>query len=239
MPNGIYSAAAGMAAQQSRLDAIANDLANSSTAGYKSQRIGFRDLLYGSDQGVAVGSGAAAIDIGRSLAQGTFEPSEDPLAVAIEGPGFFQVRRADGTTALTRSGQFQLDANGSLVTITGEQLVPPIKVPAGTQPEKISIGQDGAVTVAGTPVGRITLVTVPAPTSLQPVGSSLFAPTQASGGVVPATAARLRQNQLEASNVSVANAMTDMLDAQQSFQLASRAIQTQDHLLQVANELKK
>src|SRR3954447_7111424 len=104
MPNGIYSAAAGMAAQQSRLDAIANDLANSSTTGYKSQRVGFRDLLYGSDQGVAVGSGSAAIDIGRSLAQGTFEPSDDPLAVAIEGPGYFQVRRADGSSALTRNG---------------------------------------------------------------------------------------------------------------------------------------
>src|SRR5215468_4803109 len=104
MPNGIYSAAAGMAAQQTKLDAIANDLANSSTTGYKSVRVGFKDLLYGAEQGVAVGSGA------------------------IDGAGFFQVKRADGSAALTRNGQFSLDANGALVTSTGEQLDPPIKV---------------------------------------------------------------------------------------------------------------
>src|SRR6185437_11568955 len=101
MPNGIYSAAAGMAAQQSRLDAIANDLANANTVGYKAERIGFRDLLYGTDLGVDVGSGSAALNIGRSQAQGTLEPSDDPLALAIDGPGYFQVKRADGTNALT------------------------------------------------------------------------------------------------------------------------------------------
>src|SRR3954468_11230401 len=97
--NGIYSAAAGMAAQQSRLDAIANDLANTSTTGYKAERVGFRDLLDG--------AGSATVDLGRTLAQGVMQPSDDPLSVAIEGPGFFQVRRQDGSNALTRNGQFQ------------------------------------------------------------------------------------------------------------------------------------
>jgi flagellar basal-body rod protein FlgG len=239
MPNGIYSAAAGMVAQQSRMDAIANDLANANTTGYKAERIGFRDLLYGTDQGIAVGSGAAAIDVGRSLAQGTLQPSDDPLALAIQGPGFFQVTRADGTNALTRAGQLQLDAAGSLVTVTGEQLVPPIKVPAGTDPKDISVAADGTVALTGRTIGRISLVDVPSPNGLQPVGSSMFVPTQASGGVVPATAASLQQNQLESSNVDVATAMTDLLDAQQSYQLASRAIQTQDHMLELANGLRK
>jgi flagellar basal-body rod protein FlgG len=239
MPNGIYSAAAGMVAQQSRMDAIANDLANANTTGYKAERIGFRDLLYGTDQGIAVGSGAAAIDVGRSLAQGTLQPSDDPLALAIQGPGFFQVKRADGTNALTRSGQLELDAAGSLVTVTGEQLVPPIKVPAGTDPKDISVAADGTVALTGRTIGRISLVDVPSPNGLQPVGSSMFVPTQASGGVVPAAAASLQQNQLESSNVDVATAMTDLLDAQQSYQLASRAIQTQDHMLELANGLRK
>jgi flagellar basal-body rod protein FlgG len=230
-----------MAAQQSRLDAIANDLANANTAGYKSERIGFRDLLYGTDLGVEVGSGSAAIDIGRSQAQGTLEPSDDPLALAIDGPGYFQVKRADGTNALTRAGQFALDAAGNIVTPGGEMLVPPIKVPAGTDPKDITVGSDGTVTVGvgNQPVGRIVLMNVPAPTSLQPVGSNLLVATQASGAVVPANAARLQQNQLESSNVQIATAMTDLLDAQQTYQLSSRAIQTQDHLMEIANGLRK
>src|SRR3954454_21648652 len=113
MPNGIYSAAAGMAAQQSRLDAIANDLANASTTGYKAERLGFRDLL---DQ-----AGAATVDLGRSVGQGTMQPSDDPMAVAIDGPGFIHVQRTDGWLALTRNGPFQIDAGRSVVTETGEK----------------------------------------------------------------------------------------------------------------------
>jgi flagellar basal-body rod protein FlgG len=239
MPNGIYSAAAGMAAQQTKLDAIANDLANASTTGYKSVRIGFRDLLYGAEQGVPVGSGAAAVDIGRSQAQGVLQASDDPLSLAIDGDGYFQVKRADGSTALTRAGQLQLDANGSLVTITGEQLVPPIKVAAGTDPKDVVIGADGTVTVKGANIGAIKLVTVPAPDALLPVGSSMYVTSQASGGVVPAAAARLHQNQLEASNVDMATALTEMLTAQQTYNLASRAVQNQDEMLKIANELKR
>jgi flagellar basal-body rod protein FlgG len=239
MPNGIYSAAAGMAAQQTKLDAIANDLANASTTGYKSVRVGFKDLLYGAEQGVAVGSGAAAVDLGRSQAQGVMQPSDDPLSVAIDGAGFFQVKRADGSAALTRNGQFTLDANGSIVTSTGEQLDPPIKVPSGTQPSDVTIASDGTVTVKSQTIGQIKLVTVPAPDALQPVGSSMYVTTQASGSVVPAAAARLHQNQLEASNVDMASALTEMLAAQQSYNLASRAIQNQDEMMKVANELKR
>jgi flagellar basal-body rod protein FlgG len=239
MPNGIYSAAAGMAAQQTKLDAIANDLANASTTGYKSVRVGFKDLLYGAEQGVAVGSGAAAVEIGRSQVQGVMQPSDDPLSVAIDGAGYFQVKRADGSAALTRNGQLQLDANGSLVISTGEQLDPPIKVPAGTQPSDVTIASDGTVTVGNQAIGQIKLVTVPAPDALQAVGSSMYVTTQASGTAVPAAAASLHQNQLEASNVDMASALTDMLAAQQSYNLASRAIQNQDEMMRIANELKR
>lgn len=239
MANGIYSAAAGMAAQQARLDAIANDIANESTTGYKAERIGFRDLLYGTEDGVAVGTGAAAVDAGRSQAQGVLHASDNPLALAIEGPGYFQVKGAGGTTALTRDGDFQLDANGSLVTSTGEQLVPPVRVPKGTQPQDVKIAADGTVTVGTQTIGAIKLVNVPAPAGLQPLGSSMFAVTQASGGVVPASSARLHQGELEASNVDLASEMSAMLEAQNDYQLASRAIQTQDQMLQIANGIKR
>ena len=111
MADGIYAAAAGMAAQQTRMDAIANDLANADTPGYKSERVAFKDLVYGREGNVAVGSGAAAIDAGRSTTQGTVSDSTDPLDLAIDGPGFFQIRRPDGTVGLTRDGIRKIQAS--------------------------------------------------------------------------------------------------------------------------------
>jgi flagellar basal-body rod protein FlgG len=238
--NGIYSAAAGMAAQQVRLDVIANSLANAGTFGYKSERIGFKDLLYGAEGGVAVGSGAAAVDAGRSDAQGALGSSANPLSLAIDGPGYFRVKRSDGTTALTRNGAFQLDAKGALVTASGEQLVPPIRLPRGTQPRDVTIGTDGTVMLAGKTVGTIRLVTVPAPANLLSVGNSSFATTPTSGAPARApVSAKILQSQEEQSNVDVATAMTDMLDAQQTYTMVSRALQTQDQLAQIANGLKR
>jgi flagellar basal-body rod protein FlgG len=241
MADGIYAAAAGMAAQQTRLDAIASDLANSDTPGYKSERIGFKDLVYNSEDGVAVGAGAAAVDAGRSLAQGTLNAdASNPLSVALTGPGFIQIRRPDGTTGLTRDGDLQLDSAGSLVTTDGSQLVPPIKVPVGTQPKDITIAGNGTVNVGNRAVGKISIVNVPAPGGLLSVGSSTYLATTASGAPAPVTGTvtTLQQGQLEASDVDAAEAMTDMMDAQQSYSLASRAISMQDQMLQIANEIK-
>jgi flagellar basal-body rod protein FlgG len=239
MANGIYAAAAGMAAQQTRLDAIANDLANVDTTGYKSERVGFRDLVYGPENGmpVAIGAGAAAVDAGRTSAQGTLIASDNPLAVAISGPGYLQVRRADGTLALTRDGDLNIDATGALVAAGGEQLVPPVQLPKGTQPADVTIAANGTVSVAGRQVGAIQLVDVPAPSGLLSAGSSLFIASTASGAPVRAQG-QLVQGQLEQSNVDAARAMTDLLDAQQSYSLASRAIQMQDQILEMANDLK-
>lgn len=237
MPEGIYSAAAGMAAQQTRLDALANDVANVNTTGYKQQRLGFRDLVYQAEQGVPVGAGSAPVDAGRSFVQGPLRETGDPLSVAIVGPGFFQVRRSDGSMALTRDGQFGLDANGAIVTSTGERLVPPLTVPPGTAASAISIASNGAVTVGATSIGSLTTVDVTAPGSLAAAGSNLFAPTAASGAPKATTATTVQQGSLEGSNADLASAMTDMIDAQRGYELASRAIKTQDQLLDVANQL--
>jgi flagellar basal-body rod protein FlgG len=237
MANGIYAAAAGMAAQQTRLDAIANDLANVDTTGYKSERVGFRDLVYGPENSMPVGAGAAAVDAGRTSAQGALVASDNPLALAIQGPGYFQVRRADGTICLTRDGDLHIDSNGSLVAAGGEQLVPPVQLAKGTQPGDVTIASDGTISVRGRSAGAIQLVDVPAPSGLLAVGSSLFTPTAASGAAVRAQGLVV-QGQLEQSNVDSARAMTDMLDAQQSYSLASRVIQMQDQMLQMANELR-
>jgi flagellar basal-body rod protein FlgG len=239
MANGIYSAAAGMAAQQTRIDAVANDLANNSTTGYKAERVAFRDLVYTPEDGVPVGSGVAVVDAGRSFGNGTLGDSENPLALAIDGPGFFQVRRADGTAALTRAGDFDLDSAGSLVTSTGEQLVPPIRVPKGTDPGDVIVAGDGTVSIKNRKIGQIQLVDVASPDALVSAGSSMYVATKASGAAVAAKGTTLRQGQLESSNVDVATSMTQLMDAQQTYSLSSRALQVQDQLMQIANEIKR
>ncbi|MGN6190392.1 MAG: flagellar hook-basal body protein [Conexibacter sp.] len=246
MLEGLYSAAAGMYAQKQRIDGVANDLANASTTGYKHVRVGFRDLLYSAQGGqagptVMAGAGAAAGVIGRSQEQGALQTTGQPLDLAIQGPGFFQVKRADGSPALTRDGSLRLDATGRLTTQDGDIVQPQITVPSGTTPDQLSVGADGTVRGAGgRALGRIELVTVPAPDGLQPLGGNLFAASAQSGQpVAVGTDTTLRQGELEGSNVDVGDAMVDMIDAQRSFQLASKAIQMQDQMLEIANQVKR
>lgn len=245
MLSGLYSAAAGMAAQQQRIDGVANDLANVNTPGYKRVRVGFRDLLYNAqgDQAgptVRAGAGSAATFFGRSQLQGAVLTTEQPLDLAIEGPGFFQLRAGDGTLTLTRDGTFRLDALGRIVSGDGLLLDPQITVPAGTAVDRIAIAADGAVRDGdGRLLGRIQLVTVPAPDGLQPLGDNRFALTPESGAPVAATQSRILQGALEGSNVDMADAMVDMIASQRAYQLASRAIHLQDQMLEVANQVKR
>lgn len=241
---GLYTAAAGMEAQQARLDAVANDLANVSTPGYKSIRVGFRDLLYqpngrGAGAGTQTGAGAAAATIGRDHAQGALIATEGPLDLALTGPGFIQVRAADGNVALTRDGNLGLAPDGRLRTSTGQLLEPPVRLPAGTDPAAVKVEPDGEVRLGRRRLGRIEIVNVTNPDGLRPDGDNLLRPTAASGPVGAARGARLEQGALEASNVDMADATVAMMDAQRGFELASRAIQMQDEVLAVANGVKR
>jgi flagellar basal-body rod protein FlgG len=237
---GLYTAAAGMVAQERRLDAVSNDIANVNTAGYKKVRLGFRDLVYQQDgpSGVRTGAGAAVTQLGRSSLQGSFQETGHPFDLAIQGEGYFQVRRADGQVALTRAGAFLLDSRRQLVNPNGERLVPPITIPAGVDPDDVSIGPDGTVTAAERPIGRIQIVTVPAPNGLAPAGDNNYLVTAASGGVRRADGV-LAQGALESSNVDLADAMVDMMSAQRSYSMASRAISMQDRMMEIANGLKR
>jgi flagellar basal-body rod protein FlgG len=240
----MYTAAAGMAAQQDRLDAVAGDLANVSTTGYKHARLAFRDLVYSQgghgQANVSLGAGAAATSLARSSAQGALQDTGEPLDVALDGPGFIAVRTAGGKPALTRDGQLRLDDRGRLTTTTGELLEPPVTVPPGTQPQDVTIAADGTVSVGGRKAGAIRIVTVAAPGGLAGSENNLFLPTAASGA--PAAAprtTRLAQGALEASNVDIGEAMTSMIEAQRGFELASKAIEVQDQMLQIANQVKR
>lgn len=245
MLQGLYSAAAGMTAQQQRIDGVANDLANVNTTGYKHVRVGFRDLLYNSqgDQAgptVTAGAGAAASFIGRSQAQGAMKTTEQPLDIAISGSGWLQVRTPDGQLALTRDGALRIDNQGRLGTADGALLQPPVRIPRDTPIDRITIATDGTVSVnQGQVVGRIQLVTVTSPDGLRPLGDNRFVVTPESGPARAAGDAQLLQGRLEASNVDMSDAMVDMMNAQRAFQLASRAIHMQDQMLEVANQVKR
>lgn len=240
MFEGLYSAASGMTAQQDRLDALANDVANVSTTGYKHTRVAFRDLLYNrAENGPTMhGAGAGTAVDGRSMSQGALRETGRPLDVAIEGDGFIRIRRPDGSLALTRDGSLRADARGRLCTAHGDLLEPPLSLPPGASEDDVRIAADGTVSVADRALGRLQLFTVRAPRGLRADGQSRFVTTAASGAAQAAPGASLVQGALEASNVDLASAMVDMIDAQRSFQLASRAVQTQDQMLQIANGLR-
>jgi len=240
----MYSAAAGLAAQQARLDAVANDLANVDTTGYKHARVAFRDLVYlqaerGAARGVEVGAGATATYLGRSTTQGAVQQTDRKLDVALQGPGYLQVRLADGRTAVTRDGNLRLDPRGRLGLSTGELLQPPITLPAGANEDDVFIAGTGQISYKGRPLGALRLVEVPAPSGLQSGPNNTLLPSQASGALRPARSTTVTSGMLEGSNVDAGTAMTQLIESQRAFQLASKAISTQDQILQIANEVKR
>ncbi len=241
MLEGLYAAASGMEAQQQQLDSIGNDLANASTTGYKAERVGFRDLLYNqvniAGTTTTLGAGAAAQVIGRDQSQGSIQSTGNPLDVAIEGPGFLTVKRSDGTVALTRDGSLQVNAKGQLTTAEGNLLDPPITLPRGSSPSEVAIASDGTVSVGTKTIGKIGLVTVASPDHLLAAGSNLFSASTSSGAPRPTDGATIQQGALEGSNVDVGNDMVQMMGAQRSYQLESSAIQTENQMLSIANQL--
>lgn len=238
MSDGIYAAASGLEAQQAQLDSISNDIANSNTVGYRTQRVGFQDLLYATEQGVPVGGGVGVLSGGLSTQPGSLVETGDSLSLAIQGDGFFQVKLATGETALTRSGDFHLDAKRQLVTSSGDLLQPPLTIPATVDASTISISATGAVTSGTTALGKISLVTVPAPGALTPVGSGVYLANANSGKAVPAKG-EIIQGSLEGSNVDLATAMVQMIEAQRAYQMASTALKTQDQMMELANGIRR
>jgi flagellar basal-body rod protein FlgG len=242
MVGALTTAAAGMEAQQNMMDALSNDIANVSTTGYKSQQVGFRSLMYqapgrGAGEGAVTGAGSAAEIIGENFEQGSLEQTGRSLDVALTTPGFIRVTSPGGAVALTRNGNLQVSSDGQLRTAQGDALDPPVRIPRRVEEEKISIGPDGTVSSGKRKLGQISLVEVTNPNGLQPDGEGTWLPTAASGPVTAARGARVQQGTLEASNVDLADVMTQMSEAQQGYAMAGKAITTQDEVLAVANGL--
>jgi flagellar basal-body rod protein FlgG len=260
MIRSLWISKTGLEAQQVRLDVIANNLANVATHGFKRSQAVFEDLLYQTlrapgaqssqatqlPTGLQIGTGVRPVATVRIFTQGNLQQTGNALDVAINGQGFFQVQLPDGTTAYTRDGSFQLDAQGQIVTVNGFPLSPAITIPAATL--QITIGQDGVVSalVQGNPtpvqVGQIQLATFVNPAGLQPLGQNLFVETAASGTPTVNTpgsggAGLLNQGYVETSNVNVVEELVNMIQAQRAYEINSRAIQVSDQMLQRLGQL--
>jgi len=261
MIRALFTAATGMIAQQLNIDATSNNLANVNTTGFKRSRVDFQDLLYQTSRisgaptaqgaemptGTQVGSGVRPASTQRIFSQGDFNQTENPLDLVIEGDGFFQILRGDGTSAYTRAGSFRRDANGRMVNSDGFALQPEIVFPAQTS--GISIGTDGVVnvTLAGssTPqqVGTIELARFANPAGLNAIGRNLFLPTVASGAAITGAPGSqgfgtLSQGFIEMSNVKVVEEMVNLIIGQRAYEAGSKAVQTADEMLQMANRLR-
>ena len=256
MLRALYTAASGMSAQQLNLDTIANNLANSSTAGFYARRLQFSDLIYQNlimpgaaatqqttiAAGLQVGLGTMPGASEVVQTQGNFSSTGNPLDMAIQGLGFFQVTMPDGQIAYTRSGSFHLDSTGNIVTANGTPLQPNITIPANAT--TVTIGSDGTVSVtqsgqtAAQQVGNIQLAMFPNPGGLNSVGNNLYLATTASGDpIVGAPGAAegmgtIQQGMLEQSNVDVVQEFVNMIVAQRSYESNSRVVTSADQMLQ-------
>jgi flagellar basal-body rod protein FlgG len=255
MMRSLWIAKTGMEAQQTQLDNISHNLANVATNGYKRSHAIFEDLIYQNlrqsgantteqtvlPTGLQVGLGVRPVATARIYTQGNLQQTSNNLDLAIKGDGFFQIQQPDGTTAYTRDGSFQLNANGQMVTNNGYTLLPGITIPANAQ--SLTIGNDGTVSVtlpgqvAPQTVGQIQLANFVNPAGLDPKGQNLFTETASSG--TPNTGApnanglgALQQGFVETSNVNVVEELVQMIQTQRAYELNSKAVQTSDQMLQ-------
>ncbi len=260
MIRSLWIAKTGLEAQQMSMDVIANNLANVSTNGFKRSRAVFEDLLYQTlrqpgakstqqteiPSGLQLGTGVRPVATERIHTQGNLQQTGNSLDIAVNGGGFFQILQADGTTAYSRDGSFQLNSQGQIVTASGYVVQPAITVPANAI--AVSISRDGivSVTTSGsttpTQIGQLQLASFINTGGLQSQGENLYIETASSGS--PSTGnpgsnglGFLNQGYVETSNVNVAEELVNMIQTQRAFEINSRSIQASDQMLQKLAQL--
>lgn len=255
MHPALWVSKTGLSAQDTNMSTISNNLANVNTTGFKRDRAVFQDLLYQINRqpgglntentelpsGLQLGTGVRVVGTTKQFSQGNLQITEQPLDMAVNGRGFFQIEMPDGQTAYTRDGQFQLNADGDVVTPDGYAVAPNINVPEDST--NLTIGKDGTVTVvtddqaAPINLGQITLVDFINPQGLQAIGNNLFKATNASGDPAEgepglAGLGNIEQGTVESSNVEVVEELVNMITTQRAYEMNSKVVSTTDKMLQ-------
>jgi flagellar basal-body rod protein FlgG len=261
MLRGLWTAASGMISQQLTIDVCANNLSNVGTTGFKKSRNSFQDLMYqtlrmpgattasGSQVpvGIQVGMGVRPAGVQKIYTQGDYEETGNELDFAIEGKGFFKVLSGD-EELYTRAGNFAVDSEGFLCTPSGDRLQPEISIPEETT--SISLQSDGTLTAYGGADGaevataELVLYSFMNPAGLNSMGRNLLQVTEASGEAVEGAPGTdgfgvVSNMFLEMSNVSVVEEMVAMIVGQRAYEATSKALQTADSMLQMANQVKR
>jgi flagellar basal-body rod protein FlgG len=255
MFDALYVGAAGMKGQQLQIDTIAHNLANLNTIGFRRGITTFSEVsaalattavngVLGDNPEAFRGAGIAT---GTSLSSraGELRQTGETLDVAIDGLGFIEVIRSDGTPAYSRAGRLKINENGELATLDGSPLAAGIQIPSGTR--QIVISEDGRVLTVPengeqVELGQIELVTFPNATALRPAGANLYVADAAAGEPQTGTPGQsdmgvLRQGYVESSNVQMADELVSMMLAQRAFELNSRVVQAADQLMSITNSL--
>lgn len=261
MIKSLNTAATGMAAQQTNMDVIANNIANVSTTGFKKSRAEFEDLLYHtikepgaqtganstSTNGVQTGLGVRTAAVTKDFAVGSAQVTKNPLDLQIEGSGFFQVLSPEGQMLYTRDGAFKKDPSGRMIDKNGNLLQPEITIPPNVTGIEISgTGQVSILQGLTDPpqvIGQIDIANFVNPAGLKSMGRNTFSQTPASGAPVvnrPGTngVGALAQGQVEASNVNIVDEMVNMITAQRAYETNTKVMQTADQMLQSINNMK-
>jgi len=262
MIRSLWTAATGMVVQQKNLDVIANNIANVNTSGYKTSRAGFQELMYQTMRmagtrteqgnqvptGIQIGMGALLASVEKLFIQGDFQQTQNPLDIAIQGAGFFQITLPTGDKAYTRAGSFQTDSQGRVVTADGYLLEPAITIPQGATATSVLPDGTVSVTVQGQSkpqqLGTIQLATFTNQAGLAAIGKNLFIETDASGTPIVGNAGlsgvgTLQQGYLEMSNVDIVQEMVNMIIAERAYETNSKAIQAANDMLQIANNVRR
>jgi flagellar basal-body rod protein FlgG len=249
-----------MSAQQANLDTVANNLANSATAGFRRRRLQFEDMIYqnmitpGSPQsqqttsaGLQIGLGTRSAATEMIMTQGDFNQTGNNLDLAIQGAGFFQISKPDGTIAFTRSGNFHRNNQGTMVTADGDTVLPAITIPSNAT--DISISSYGVVSAKipgqSTPaqLGTIQLATFANPGGLNSIGGNLFEQTDSSGNPITDNPGgntgmgTLQQGYLEDSNVDVVEEFVQMILAQRAYESNSKVVHVADDMYSQINNM--
>lgn len=262
MMRSLEIGATGMLAQQTNVDMISNNIANMTTTGYKRQMPDFKDMLYQSIQrpgsqstdqnttlpsGLQLGLGVKLSSTYRDNTQGPMQVTNNPLDLSLNGPGFFQITQPDGTISYTRSGVFQLNQNGQIVTTQGLLLDPAISVPITATSVTINTSGQVLAQIPGQTalqnVGQIQLASFVNPNGLEAIGNSLFRQTEGSGAPTTGNPGvdnfpTVSQGQLEASNVNIVSEITNLISAQRAYEMNSNVIQTSNQMLQTITQLR-